>query len=95
MHIYLMKEHVLHNYLQEWISSMASKYLWVNDSARRLDQLIPKLTNSIQNLMEVSMHCLNGPPKRPVDNSKSLVVTNHMEEHCNLLLYCDPLSIRN
>ena len=69
---------------------MAPKYLWVNGSARRLDHLIPKLTNSIQNLVEVSVHCLNGPPKRLVDNSKSLVVTNHMEEHCNLFLYCDP-----
>ena len=90
-----MKELVLHNYLQKWIPSMASKYLWVNGSARRLDHLIPKLTNSIQNLVEVSVHCLNGPPKRLVDNSKSLVVTNHMEGHCNLFLYCDPLSIRN
>jgi hypothetical protein len=74
---------------------MASKYLWVNGSARRLDHLIPKLTNSIQNLMKLSMHSLNGPPKRLVDNFKSLVVTNHMKEYCNLLLYCDPLSIRN
>ena len=55
MHIYLMKEHVLHNYLQEWSPSVASKYLWVNGSARRFDHLIPKLTNSIQNLVEVSM----------------------------------------
>ena len=69
---------------------MAFKYLWVNGSARRLDHLIPKLTNSIQKLVEVSMHYLNGPPKRLMDNSKSLVVTNHMEEHCNLLLYYDP-----
>ena len=42
---------------------MASKYLWVNDSARRLDHLIPKLINSIQNVVEVFVHCLNGPPK--------------------------------
>ena len=95
MHIYLMKEHVIHNYLQEWIPSMASKYLWVNGSARRLDHLIPKLTNSIQNLVEVSVHCLNGPPKRLVDNSKYLVVTNHMEEHCNLLLNRTPTGFWN
>ena len=63
MHIYLMKELVLHNYLQEWIPSMASKYLWVNGSTRRLDHHIPKLTNSIQNLVEVSVYYLNGPPK--------------------------------
>jgi hypothetical protein len=63
MHIYLMKEHVLHNYLQEWILSMASKYLWVNGSARRLDHFIPKLTNSIQNLVKMFVHCLNGPSK--------------------------------
>ena len=63
MHIYQMKEHVLHNYLQEWIPSMAPKYLWVNGSARRLDHLIPKLINSIQNVVEVFVHCLNGPPK--------------------------------
>ena len=50
---------------------MAPKYLWVNGSARRLDRLIPNLTNSIQNLVEVSMHCLNRPSKRLVDNSKS------------------------
>ena len=90
-----MKEHVLHNYLQEWISFMVLKYLWVNGSARTLDHLIPKLINSIQNVVEVFVHCLNGPPKRLVDNSKSLIVTNHREEHCNLLLYYDPLSIRN
>ena len=63
MHIYQMKEHVLHNYLQEWIPSMASKYLWVNGNARRLDHFIPKFTNSIQDMMEVPVDCLYGPPK--------------------------------
>jgi hypothetical protein len=63
--------------------------------ARRLDHLIPKLTNRIQNLVEVYVYCLNGPPKRLVHNSKSLVVTYHIEKYCNLLLHCHPFSIIN
>lgn len=82
-----MQKHVNDKYLHEWIPSMAAKYLWVDGTARRLDHFTPKLTNSIQDLVEVSMHCLYGSPKRLVDNSKPLVVTNYMKEHCNLLLY--------
>ena len=63
MYIYLMQEHVLHNYLEEWIPPMAFKYLWVNGSARRLDHFIPKFTNSIQDLMEVHVDSFYGPPK--------------------------------
>jgi hypothetical protein len=39
------------------------------------------------------MHSLNGPPKRLVDNSKSLVVPYNMQEHGHLLLYRHPLPI--
>jgi hypothetical protein len=48
---------------------------------RRLDHLRPKLTNSKQNLVEVSVNCLNGPPKRLVHHPKSLIVPNNMKEH--------------
>ena len=61
--------------------------------ARRFDQFTPKLTNSIQNLVEVFVHSLDGPPKRMVDNSVSLVVPYNMQEHGHLLLYRHPLPI--
>jgi hypothetical protein len=63
MYIYQIQEHVLYNYLEIWIPSMTSKYLWVNGIARRLDHFIPKFTNNIQDLMEVFVDCLYGPPK--------------------------------
>jgi hypothetical protein len=49
--------------LNIWIPPIASKYLWVNDIAMRLDYFIRKFTNSIQYLMEVLVDCLYGPPK--------------------------------
>jgi len=73
--------------LEIWIPSVASKDLWVSGSARCLDHFIPKLTNSIQNLVEVFVHCLNGPPKGMVDNSEPLVVPYNVQEHGYLLLY--------
>jgi hypothetical protein len=66
---------------------MASKDLWVSATARCLNDFIPKLTNSIQDLMKVLVYCLNGSPKGMVHNSKPLVVANYMEEHGNFLLY--------
>jgi len=65
----------------------------VSGCARRFDQLTPKLTNNIQNLVEVFVHSLDGPPKRMVDNSVSLVVPDNMQEHGHLLLYRHPLPI--
>jgi hypothetical protein len=32
-------------------------------------------------LVEVSVNCLNGPPKRLVHHPKSLIVPNNMKEH--------------
>jgi hypothetical protein len=62
IYIYQMHEHVLYNYLEIWILFMASKYLWVNGSARRLDHFIPKFTNNIQDLMVVPVDYLYEPP---------------------------------
>jgi hypothetical protein len=66
---------------------MTSMDLWVSGIARWLDHFIPKLTNSIQNLMEVLVYYLDGPPKGLVDNSKPLVVAYNIQEHGYLLLY--------
>jgi hypothetical protein len=52
-----------------------------------LDQFIPKLTHSIQNLVEVFVHSFYGPPKGLVNHSIPLVVPNNMQKHGNLLLY--------
>ena len=62
---------------------------------RRLDHFISKLTNSIENLVEDSTNCLNGPPKRLVNYPESLIVTNNMEEYCNLLLNRTPTDFSN
>ena len=57
---------------------MASKNLWVSGSASWLYHFIPKLTHSIQHLMEVLVDSLDGPPKGLVDNPKPLVVPYNM-----------------
>jgi hypothetical protein len=62
-------------------TSMAALDLRMSGSARWLDHFIPKLTHSIQNLVEVFVHSLDGPPK-----GKPLVVPYNMQEHGYLLL---------
>ena len=86
----LRQINMINRYLHIGVASLATHDFWMCGSGRRLDHFSPKLTNSIENLVEDSTNCLNGPPKRLVNCPKPLVVTNHMEEHCNLLLYCDP-----
>jgi hypothetical protein len=66
---------------------MAALDLWMSGSARCLDHFIPKLTHSIQNLVEVFVHSLDGPPKGMVSHSKPLVVPCNMQKHGYLLLY--------
>jgi hypothetical protein len=57
---------------------MASKYLRVSACASWLYHFIPKLTHSIQHLMEVLVDSLDGPPKGLVDNPKPLIVPYNM-----------------
>jgi hypothetical protein len=57
---------------------MAPKDLWMYTSAWRLNHCISKLSNSIQNLVEVPMDSLNGSPKGLVNHPKSLVMSNYM-----------------
>jgi hypothetical protein len=52
----------------------------------RLDQVIPKLTNNKKNLVEVSVDCPNGPPKRLMHYPKPLIEPNYMKGHCNMFL---------
>jgi hypothetical protein len=66
---------------------MAALDLRISGSARWLDHFIPKLTHSIQNLVEVFVHSLDGPPKGLVNHSKPLVVPYNMQEHGYLLLH--------
>jgi hypothetical protein len=47
-------------YLQVWVSPVASKDFWIGSGRRRLDQVIPELTKSKKNLVQVSVECLNG-----------------------------------
>lgn len=58
----------------------------MNINVRCLDHVIPKLPNSIKNMVEVFVNCLYRPPKRLVNNPKPSVMTNNMKEHSNLLL---------
>ena len=86
---------MINKYLHIWVPSLATHDFWICGSGRRLDHFIPKLTNSIENLVEDSTNCLNGPPKRLVNYPEPLVVTNNMEEHCNLLLNRTPTGFSN
>ena len=63
-------------------------------SGRRFDYFIPKPTHNIENLVEDS-DCLNTPFKRLVDYLEPLIVTNNIEEHCNLLLNRAPTCLFN
>ena len=60
---------------------------WMDGGARRLDHFCPKLTNSKQDLVEYPTNSLHGSLEGLVDNPKPLVVSNNMEEHCNLFLH--------
>jgi len=73
-------------YLQVWVPSVAPKDFCIGGGRWRLDHVISKLTNSIQNLVKVPMDCLNGPPKGLVHHPKPLIVPHYMKEHCNLFL---------
>jgi hypothetical protein len=53
-------------YLQVWVPYVTPKDFWIGGGGWRLDHLISKLNNSIQNLVEVPMGCLNGPSKEVV-----------------------------
>ena len=82
-------------YLHIWVPSLATHDFWMCGSGRRLDHFIPKLTNSIENLVEDSTNYLNKSPKRLVNYPEPLVVTNNMEEHYNLLLNITPTGFSN
>jgi len=73
-------------YQQVWVPSVASKDFCIGGGRWRLDHVISKLTNSIQNLVNVHVDCLNGPPKGLVHHPKPLIVPHYMKEHCNLFL---------
>jgi hypothetical protein len=49
------------------------------------NHFIPKLTNSKQDFLEITAYSLNTPPPILVNNSKTLIVPNHMKEHGYLL----------
>jgi hypothetical protein len=91
----LRQINMINKYLHIWGPSLATHELWMCGSGRRLDHFIPKLINSIENLVEDSTNYLNGPPKRPVNYPEPLVVTNNMEKHCNMLLNRTPTSFSN
>jgi hypothetical protein len=86
---------MINRYLHIWVPSLAIHDFWMCGSGRRLDHVIPKLTNSIENLVDDSTNCLNGPPKRLVNYLEPLVVTNNMEERYNLLLDRTPTGFSN
>jgi hypothetical protein len=71
---------MINKYLHKWVPSLATHDFWMYGSGRKLDHFIPKLTDSIENLVEDSTNCLNEPPKRLVNYLEPLVVTNNMEE---------------
>ena len=91
----LRQINMINKYLHIWVPSLATHDFWMCGSGRRLDHFSPKLTNSIENLVEDSTNCLNGPPKRLVNYPEPLVVTNNMEEHYNLLLNRTPTGFSN
>ena len=82
-------------YLHKRVPSLATHDFGMCGSAWRSDHISPKLTNSIKNLVEDSTNYLNRPPKGLVNYPEPLVVTNHMEEHCNLLLNRTPTGFSN
>jgi hypothetical protein len=57
---------------------MAPKDLWMYAKCRRLNHFTSKLTNNIQNLVEVPMDSLNLPPKGLVNHPKPLVMSYYM-----------------
>jgi len=91
----LRQINMINKYLHIGVPSLATHDFWMCGSGRRLDHSITKLTNSIENLVEDSTNCLNGPSKRLVNYLEPLVVTNNIEEHCNLLLNKTPTSFSN
>jgi hypothetical protein len=76
----LRQINMINKYLHIWVPSLATHDFWMCGSGRRLDHFIPKLTNSIENLVEDSTNYLNESPKRLVNYLEPLVVTNNMEE---------------
>jgi len=61
-------------------------FFWMDGGARRLDYFC-QLTNNKQDLVEYPTNSLHGSLEGLVDNPKPLVVSNNMEEHCNLFLH--------
>jgi hypothetical protein len=63
---------------------MTALDLGMSGSAGCLDQFIPKLTHSIQNLVEVFVHSFYGPPEGLVNHSIPLVVPKNIRYQQNI-----------